>query len=142
MKASETGLPRTGSASGSLYRYKSSKWQPQRVSSLTGSQMSLAGDQSASTLSLDRLPDSPQTGAYFRRAPENAASAATASTLSLDLAVDRPAFHRSRVELIQKHSLHGSAPDLTSPKTPEPSIIPSGTLFSTTSLQRPINVLL
>ena len=126
--------PRSHSmASASHYLFKSAKWQPHRLSrSLAGSQMSLADPSMASTLSLDNLTDSPQTGGYFRQPPSHQQiwKNHSSSTLSLDLAVDRLEFSASSPLLSSVGSLlHGSAPDLRSPEsevlTTSPSPPPS-----------------
>lgn len=118
--------PRSHSmASASHYLMRSVKWQPHRISrSLAGSQMSLADPSMASTVSLDHLTDSPQAGGYFRQPPPNQHwNKHSASTLSLDLAVDRLDFSASSplFSTVGSHH-HGSAPDLRSPVLAVPAI--------------------
>lgn len=128
MKRSESRergfTPRSHSmASASHYLMKSAKWQPHRISrSLAGSQMSLADPSMASTVSLDHLTDSPQAGGYFRQPPPQQNWNNSASTLSLDLAVDRLDFSASSplFSSVGSHH-HGSAPDLRSPESAAPT---------------------
>lgn len=111
-------------ASASHYLFKSTKWQPHRLSrSLAGSQMSLADPSMASTMSLDNLTDSPQAGGYFRQPPSQQQiwNNNSSSTLSLDLAADRLTFSVSSPLLSSVGSHHhGSAPDLRSPESEVP----------------------
>lgn len=118
--------PRSHSmASASHYLFKSTKWQPHRLSrSLAGSQMSLADPSMASTMSLDNLTDSPQTGGYFRQPPSQQQiwNNNSSSTLSLDLVADRLTFSVSSPLLSSVGSHHhGSAPDLRSPDSEAPT---------------------
>lgn len=117
--------PRSHSmASASQYLFKTSKWQPHRVSrSLAGSQMSLADPSMASTISLDHLTDSPQAGGYFRQPPpQQLWNNHSASTFSLDLAIDHLAFSVSSPLFSTVGSQHhGSAPDLRSPESEVPA---------------------
>ena len=125
----------TSSASRNMTR-PSQKFQPHRISrSLAGSQMSLTDHQSntASTLSLDHLTDSPKAGGYFKQPPNSNHShqpvpwsdSPSSSTLSLDLAVDHLKSFSINAPLFSSPSHHGSAPDLRSPEAnPAPLAVP------------------